>query len=146
MPLLEPDCKFSVLCIIELQLKRLPTIFLTFLILVSSAGTTVAFHYCGKSLQDVNVFGKAKSCCGGVEMQGGCCHDEKVEIASDEYQLIPQITNTGFIPALISELAFPILDFTSQFETIQTSHLFYQNISNPPADPEIILFTQSFLI
>ena len=128
------------------NLKRLTTTFFTFLILASAAGTTVAFHYCGKSLQDVNVFGEAKPCCGGVEMPTGCCHDEKVEIKSDDYQLAQQIPNAGFIPTLIFEFAYPILDFTSQFEKVQTSHLFYQDNSHPPAGPGIIILTQSFLI
>ena len=107
---------------------------------------TVAFHYCGQSLQDINVIGKAKSCCGRVEMPGGCCHDEKVEIKSDDYQFAQPITNAGFIPTLICELAYPILDFTSQFEKVQTSQLFYQDNSPPHAGPEIIILTQSFLI
>ena len=128
------------------DLKRVTTIFFTCLILASAAGTTVAFHYCGKLLQDVNAFGEAKPCCGGVEMPAGCCHDEKIEIKSDDYQFAQQITNAGFIPTLICEFTYPILDFTAQFEKVQTSHLFYQDNSHPPAGPDIILLTQSFLI
>ena len=113
--------------------------------MVSSAGTTIAFHYCGKSLQDVAVFG-AKSCCEGMEMPVGCCHDEKVQIKSDVFNVAQQISVIGFLPVLVCEFSYPILDFTSQFEKVQTSQLFYQDNSHPPAGPDIIILTQSFLI
>ena len=145
-PILNLIANFTFFVSSDHNLKRLTTIFLTSLILASAAGMTVAFHYCGQSLQDINVLGKAKSCCGGVEMPGGCCHDEKVEIKSDDYQLAQPITNAGFIPTLICEFAYPILDFTSQFEKVQTSHLFYQDNSPPPGGPDIVILTQSFLI
>ena len=127
-------------------LKRLTTIFLTCLILVSSTGTTIAFHYCGKSLQDVAVFSKAKPCCEGMEMPAGCCHDEKVQIKSDDFKVAKLISAIGFVPVLVKELTYPILDFASQFEKVQTSELFYQDNSHPPAGTDIVILTQSFLI
>ena len=53
--------------------------------MVRRVAPSVAFHYCGKSLQDIAVFGKTKPCCGGMEMPSGCCHDERVEIKSDNF-------------------------------------------------------------
>ena len=144
-PFLELNSNFTVLYTWN-HLKKLLTIFSACLILASSTGATVAFHYCGKSLQDVAVFGKAMPCCSGMEMPAGCCHDEKVEIKSDDFQVAKQISVLGFVPVLISESAYPILDFTTQFENAQASHFFSLDNSHPPAHPDIVIFVQSFLI
>jgi hypothetical protein len=109
-------------------------------------GTTIAFHYCGKSLKEVVVIGEPKPCCPGSVMPMGCCHDEKVEIQSDDFKVAQQLVAIDFIPALIGEFTFPILDFTAQFKQAQASLFFSQDHSHPPAPPDIILFVQSFLI
>lgn len=129
-----------------LIVRKLISILSVLVILVSSTGTTVAFHYCGKSLQDVVVFGKAKPCCGGMEMPVGCCHDEKVEIKSDDFNATQQIANIGFVAYLICEIAFPVLDFSFHFQNSQSNFLTHLDTSHPANGPGIVILVQSFLI
>src|SRR5258706_304790 len=84
---------------------------------------TIALHYCGKSIQDVAIFGKGKPCCGGMEMPSGCCHDEKVEIKSDNFSIAQQIVHAGFVSFLIYEMAYPVLDFSLHFQNSQSHFL-----------------------
>ena len=63
--------------------KRILQIASISLILLTSTGMTIGYHYCGKLLQEVALFGKTKPCCGGMEMAAGCCHDETLVIKSD---------------------------------------------------------------
>ena len=79
-------------------------------------------------------------------MPMGCCHDEKVEIESDDFQVAQQVSPTGFVPVLIAEFTFSIIDITSQFKLAQASRFHNLDNSQPPAPPDIILFIQSFLI
>ena len=79
-------------------------------------------------------------------MPMGCCHDEKVEIQSDDFQVTQLLVAIDLIPALIGEFSYPILDFTAYYKQSQASLLFSIDHSHPPASPDIILFVQSFLI
>ena len=81
-----------------------------------------------------------------MEMLAGCCHNEKVEIKSDNYSPVQQIANAGFIPVSICVIAFPILDFSSHFQNSQSNFLTYLDNSHPPAHPDIIILVRSFLI
>ena len=114
--------------------------------LVSSTGTTIAFHYCGKSLQDIAVLGTAKPCCGSMEMPSGCCHDEKVEIRSDNFTVAPQVYNAGYVSFLVYEIAFPVLDFSLHFQNSQSNFLTHLDEAHPPDGPGIVILIQSFLI
>jgi hypothetical protein len=116
------------------------------LILFTSTGMTVGFHYCGKLLEDVALFGKTKPCCEGTEMPSGCCHDEKLEIKSDSYNTAQLISNLGFVPVLITEIAFPVLDFSIHFQNSQSSFLTHLDKNRPPTDSDIVIRIQSFLI
>jgi len=127
-------------------LRKVTSILAAFIILVASTGTTIAFHYCGKSLQDIAVFGKTKPCCGGMEMPTGCCHNEKVEIKSDSFKVAQKISNTGFDAFLIHEIAFPILDFSLHFQNSQSKFLTHLDKANPPDNPDIVILIHSFLI
>ena len=116
------------------------------LILFTSTGMTVGFHYCGKLLQEVALFGKTKPCCGRMEMPAGCCHDEKLVIKSDDCSTAQFISNLGFVPVLISEIDFPILDFSLQFQNAHSNFLTYLDKDRPPMDWDIVVRIQSFLI
>ena len=126
--------------------RKFTAILAALIILVSSTGTTVAFHYCGKSLQDIAVFGKGKPCCGGMEMPSGCCRDEKVEIKSDSFNLTQPISNAGFVSFLVYEIAFPVLDFSLHFQNSQSNFLTHLDTTHPPNGPDIVVLIQSFLI
>ena len=106
----------------------------------------MAFHYCGNLLQDVAVFRKAMPCCGAME-DSGCCHDEKVDVKSDAFKVSAAVSNIGFVPVLISEVSFPILDFAIQHQNSSQAFISYFDDS-PPPDPgaERIILVQSFLM
>jgi len=116
------------------------------LILFTSTGMTVGFHYCGKLLQDVALFGKTKPCCVGMEMPSGCCHNETIAIKSDDCNTAQLISNLGFVPVLIAEIAYPVLDFSFHFQNSQSSFLTRFDKDRPPADSDIVIRIQSFLI
>jgi len=116
------------------------------LILFTSTGMTVGFHYCGKLLQDVALFGKTEPCCGGMEMPSGCCHDEKLEIKADNYSTAQLISNLGFTPVLICEIAFPVLDFSYHFQNSQSNFFTLLDKDRPPTGAGIVIRVQSFLI
>jgi len=107
---------------------------------------TVGFHYCGKLLQDVELFGKTKPCCGGMEMPSGCCHDETIVVKSDDCNTAQLISNSGFVPVLICEIAFPVLDFSTHFQNSQSGFLTQLDKDRPPIDADIVIRVQSFLI
>jgi len=107
---------------------------------------TVGFHYCGKLLQDVALFGKTKPCCGGMEMPSGCCHDERLEIKSDNYNTAQLISSLGFVPVLICEIISPILDFSILFQNSQSNFLTHLDKDRSPTDTDIVVLVQSFLI
>ena len=144
-PFLELVSNFYVLCTI-IALRKFTIILTALVIVISSTGTTIAFHYCGKSLQDIAVLGKAKPCCGGIEMPSGCCHDEKVEIKSDNFTIASQVYNAGFVSFLVYEIAFPVLDFSLHFQNSQSNFLTHLDKSHPPDGPDIVILVQSFLI
>jgi len=116
------------------------------LILLTSAGIRIGFHYCGKLLQDVALFGETKPCCGGMEMPSGCCHDEKLEIKSDDGNTSQLVSNLGFVGVFISEMEFPILDFSLQFHNAQSNFIAHLDKDRPPTGDDIVVFVQSFLI
>jgi hypothetical protein len=117
------------------------------LILFTSTGMTVGFHYCGKLLQDVVLFGETKPCCGGMEMPVGCCHDEKLEIKSDDCSTAQLISNLGFVPVLICEMDFPVLDFSFHFRNSQSNFFALLDKDRPPTNgSDIVIRVQSFLI
>ena len=107
---------------------------------------TASFHFCGKLLQDVALFGKTKPCCGGMEMPSGCCHDEKLDIKADNYNASQLISNIGFVPVLICEAAFPVLDFSIHFQNSQSNFLTHIDKDRPPTGEDIVIRVQSFLI
>jgi hypothetical protein len=116
------------------------------LILLTSTGLTIGYHYCGEMLQEVALFGKTKPCCGGMEMPSGCCHDEKLVIKSDDCSTAQLISNVGFVPVLIGEIDFPILDFSIHFQNAQSSFLTHLDKDRPPAGADIVIRIQSLLI
>ena len=116
------------------------------LILFTSTGMTVGFHYCGKLLQDVALFGKTKPCCGGMEMPSGCCHNETIVVKSDDCNTAQLISNLGFVPVLIAEIAYPVLDFSSHFQNSQSSFFALLDKDRPPAGADIVIRVHSFLI
>ena len=81
-----------------------------------------------------------------MEMPSGCCHDEKVEVKSDNFTTAPQISNAGFVSFLVYEIAFPVIDFSLHFQNSQSNFLTHLDQARPPDSPDIVVLLQSFLI
>jgi len=79
-------------------------------------------------------------------MPYGCCHDERIEIKSDNFNAAQLISNLGFVPVLIAEIAYPVLDFSHHFENSQSNFLSQLDKDRPPAGSDIVIRIQSLLI
>jgi len=79
-------------------------------------------------------------------MPVGCCHNEKVEVKSDDYQQAQQITPVGFTPVLIADLSFPEVDFTAHYQNSSSNFLAPLADDHPPTRSGIIILVHSFLI
>ena len=79
-------------------------------------------------------------------MPSGCCHDEKLVIKSDDCSTAQLISNLGFVPVLIAEMAYPVLDFSSHFQNSQSNFLAHLGKDRPPSGADIVIRIQSFLI
>jgi len=81
-----------------------------------------------------------------MEMPSGCCHDEKVEIKSDNFSIAQQIAHAGFVSFLIYEMAYLVLDFSVHFQNSQSHFLTHLDKTHPPDGLDIVILVQSFLI
>jgi len=79
-------------------------------------------------------------------MPSGCCHDEKLEIKSDSFNTSQLTSNLGFVPGLICEISFPVLDFSIHFQNSQSNFLTHLDKDRPPTGEDIVVRVQSFLI
>jgi len=79
-------------------------------------------------------------------MPSGCCHDEKIEIKSDDFNTAQLISNLGFVPVLMAEFAHPVLDFLFQFQNSELKFLGRLVQDRPPTGVDIVILVQSFLI
>ena len=79
-------------------------------------------------------------------MPSGCCHNEQLEIKADNYNTTQLISNLGFAPVFICEIAFPVLDFSIHFQNSQANFLARIGEDRPPTGEDIVILVQSFLI
>lgn len=134
-------------------MKKIFSVILSLVILVTSMGFTVSSHVCGgKKVKTVLSIGssdvscgmekKANNCSTKPIMKKNCCEDEVLLIQNDE-DYTQQLTNFDFSPD------FLIAYFTSYIElfeneTIETD--FFTDHSPPPLIKDIPVLVQSFLI
>jgi hypothetical protein len=135
------------------------------LMLISSAGVAMDFHFCQGDLQNISFFKKAKSChevtkkthC--EKMAKKACHDETEENLDhpknccDSKALVIQFDSDFAVPSLIdfdfdrSYLALDIQHFNIEeleIECYQAKD--YKNYKPPSRDIDHIVSFQSFLI
>jgi len=79
-------------------------------------------------------------------MPSGCCHDEQLEIKSDDCSTAQLISNLGFVPVLIAEVAYPVLAISRHFQNSQSNFFTQLDKDRPPAGSDIVIRIQSFLI
>lgn len=124
--------------------KNFSKIFISFVAIIyvlSTFGVSVFSHYCGGELEEVAMFSKPSSCCGGEnesEMEDGCCKNELVHVAFQKdftfYTLVKSIKapiNELFIIQSNFNVVFfktHIADFLSIDEKVHPPNLVQQDI------------------
>lgn len=82
----------------------------------STIGVSVISHYCGGELEEVAVFSKPTSCCGGEEeeMEEGCCKNEVTHVSFQKDFTFYQLIKDCKVPVLalaIFDFQYSIFDF-----------------------------------
>jgi len=126
-------------------MRKYISIILLFSIGVSSSGFTLAKHYCGDDLAEVQLNQVVKSCCSEPsEMPDDCCHNELDQALLDSYSLD---VNIQIIPVFF--LLADYLLATDLFLhpiTADNSDFLTAYHSPPVPNPDVYLWVQSFLI
>lgn len=88
----------------------------------STIGVSVISHYCGGELEEVAVFSKPTSCCGGEEedMEDGCCKNEVTHVSFQKdftfYQLIKDC-KAPVLDLAIFNFEYSIFDFNGTVDS-----------------------------
>lgn len=95
---------------------KLISIFFSFIVVIyvfTTIGVSVISHYCGGELEQVSVFSKPDSCCGGDEedMEEGCCKNETTHVSFQKDFTYFQLIKDCKAPVL----QFLIFEFQSSF-------------------------------
>lgn len=100
----------------------------------STVGVSVISHYCGGELEEVALFSKPDSCCGGDEedMEEGCCKNEITHVSFQKDFTYYQLVKDCKAPVL----QFLIFEFRSFIlnDKIISSSLFSLKKDFPPPD------------
>lgn len=94
----------------------------------STVGFSVIEHYCGGELEDVAIFSKPKSCCGGDEdiSEDGCCKNKESHIAFHKdftfKVFTKKITEQKFSEP---ESLFPVLNFEKLKTSFSSSYILF---------------------
>jgi hypothetical protein len=109
-------------------MKRLISIFMLTILLLTAAQPTLIFHYCGGKFHSVGLAKNEfpKSCCG--EKHKNCCSNEILKIATDDYQLQQQDL-TELAPLVLNPVLYVLFDNLQPSES--TDALVLQNIFPP---------------
>jgi hypothetical protein len=89
-------------------MKRIISIFMLTILLLTTVQPTLIFHYCGGKFHSVSlVKTESKSCCGGEHKS--CCFNEILKIATDDFQ-VQQQDLTEFAPLVLNPVLFLLSD------------------------------------
>lgn len=90
----------------------------------STIGVSVISHYCGGELEEVAVFSKPTSCCGGEEeedMEDGCCKNEISHVSFQKDFTFYQLIKDCKVPVLalvIFDFQYSIFDFNGTDDSL----------------------------
>ena len=125
-------------------MRQLVSVLLLLTIGISSSGFTLIKHFCGDSLEQVQLNHSTKGCCSDQEdMPNDCCHNEQDQALLDsfsqsvEFQLLPIFTLLAHHGLATYLAILPIADSTHQLAVFH---------SPPLPMPDRYLWVQSFLI
>ncbi|MBI3503186.1 MAG: hypothetical protein HY063_15470 [Bacteroidetes bacterium] len=122
-------------------MKKIFSIFLSAIFLISAMGMTINSHFCGMKLQSVSLM-KQDCCCKKGTMPKGCCKNEiKYVKITDDYSPSSQfhIEKNNIAPVVLH------FDFPSAINHL-TSSIAFANHSPPPKFEDIVIASHSFLI
>lgn len=126
-------------------MRQLISIILLFTIGISSSGLTLAKHFCGDSLAEVQLNQVVKSCCSDPgEMPDDCCHNELEQALLDSFSFDAKIQLWPVFVLLLDYALTNNLEFLPLI--IDHSGLQAANHSPPLPISEVYLWVQSFLI
>ena len=133
---------------------------LVLILLVTTLGMTIDFHYCQHHLYDFSIFGKAKSCClpdlqNNMLKHNHCafdtatpnnCEDELIYVkAVDNYIASSMVVTSNDIPVTL--LIFHPVTAPESYSFTGMRPLRYANDDlAPPLVKNPLSFTQSFLL
>ena len=127
-------------------MKNVTSILLSFIFLISTTGFSINKHFCGGHMVAVQFFSteEPESCCDGMDMPAGCCHneseyyqlDETFNLAKVSFETAPNFVFTFIVRIILNDL------FTST-DTYKAKYLCYKP---PLIELDIPVLVQSFLL
>ncbi len=122
----------------KLKLFNIITALLICTYVFSTIGFSVIEHYCGGELEEVAVFSKPDSCCGGDEVgsentEDDCCKNETTHIAFHKdfvFKIDSKKSNVLVLDLVIVPFSFNKLLFTKSI--ISSAHHFVSDKTPPP--------------
>lgn len=128
-------------------MKKVTTIFLLLLFLISNSGVAINVHWCGGKLSSIDFFadGEHKCKCGKKAMKPNCCKDKTSQLKAND-----ELSNTNHVDFKISISTF-FFTLINQIEVVPSAN--YQYAASAFYHPEpfkpkapIYLLDGAFLI
>ena len=134
-------------------MKKIFSIILSLVILVTSMGFTVSSHICGgkrvkteigliESDVSCGMERAENNCAEGEQMKSNCCQDDILMVQMDE-DYSQKVTNANFSSDFVFVFVAVLCDVLPS-TTVQK--IFYNDYSPPPLIKDIPVLVQSFLI
>jgi len=126
--------------------KKVTSILLSFILVISTTGFTINKHFCGGHLVATQFFSteEPESCCDGMDMPAGCCHNESEYYQLDENFNLAKVsfeTASNFVFTFIKHIV--LNDLFASTDTYKVKYLHYKP---PLLKPDIPVLIQSFLL
>lgn len=125
-------------------MRKLITIFLSFLLIGSTSGIAISKHFCGELLQEVSISAKDMACCEQEDTPEDCCSNETALLKAEDFQLTQHNVNLAFVPYVLFAISFPDFNFTTKLLFNTASGILHH--SPPLPNGPIFIQVQSFLL
>ncbi|MDH3710413.1 MAG: hypothetical protein OER04_11020 [Cyclobacteriaceae bacterium] len=129
--------------------RKITTICLALLLMVSTSGLTINKHYCLGFLKDISILHEASSCMAEMNLQEEecpmeCCEETSESVMVDDFKQAGFNTNLAPDLKLIAVISHFLAD--AQLISSEISHNHFQYYSPPLIDRDIPIMVQSFLL
>ena len=126
-------------------MKKLLSIALTLLLLVSTIGITVSRHYCESFLIETSLMASIGDACDSdMPMDDDSCSDDHQHYSVNSPLLLVPF-NFDFSPSIEWATAPVVLVINIELKNLSSSN-FYADLYPPPSEPDIYTKVQSFLL